>query len=79
VGDIDKSPNAPLGAAEEVADDDFGDGGDAVSDEEHAAARQIPATPIQAFSAALRAAVSTREFNTRLVKTKSLCRATFRQ
>jgi hypothetical protein len=79
VGDIDKSPKALLGAAEDAADDDFDDGGDAVSDVEHAATRQIPATPMQAFNAALRAAVSTWKFNTRLVKTKSLRHASFRQ
>jgi hypothetical protein len=74
-GDDDKSPKAPLGVAEDAGDDDFDDGGDAVSDDEHPAMRATPAKPMQAFNAAVRAVVTIPDFNTRLVKTKSFVRA----
>jgi hypothetical protein len=70
-------PKAPLGVAADATDDDVDDGGDAVSDEEHPATREIPAKPMQAFNAAIRAVVAIQEFNTRLVKTNSGGRATF--
>jgi len=41
VGVIDKLPKAPLGVAADATDDDVDDGGDAVSDEEHPATREI--------------------------------------
>ena len=61
---------------EDAADDDFDDGGDAVSDAEHAATRQILATTMHAFKA-VRAVFLIGEFDTRLVKTISGGRATF--
>ena len=70
-------PKAPLGVAADATDDDVAAGGDAVSDEEHPATREIPAKPMQAFNAAIRAVVAIQEFNTRLVKTNSGGRATF--
>jgi predicted RNA-binding Zn ribbon-like protein len=63
--------------AVDAADDDFDDGGDAVSEVEHAATRQILATTMHAFNAAVRAAFLIREFDTRLVKTISGGRASF--
>jgi len=77
VGVTDKSPKAPLGVTDDGVDDLVDDGGDAVSDEEHAATRTAPARPINAFSAAVRVVAAILEFNTRLVKTKSLGLATF--
>jgi hypothetical protein len=77
VGVTDKSPRAPLGLgdAADVCDDGADDGGDAVCDEEQAAIRNTAEKPMDAFNAALLAAVTIRELNTRLVKTKSLGRA----
>jgi predicted RNA-binding Zn ribbon-like protein len=68
-----------VGPADDGVGVDFDDGGDAVSDEEHAATRKTPATPMQAFATVARAAAAIRELNTRLVKTNSGGLATFPQ